>query len=155
MQELLSVLVAWLSIGLGLPADHGHPAIRRASTAEMTALRLDRAGGALARHVDVQVGGAAPSIHQAVLHAVYDDQTRTIYLANEWTGATPAESSILVHELVHHLQNVEGLTYDCPEAREKQAYQAQARWLELFGTSLSEEFGLDPMTLLVRTNCMH
>ncbi|HUG61279.1 MAG TPA: DUF6647 family protein, partial [Methylomirabilota bacterium] len=71
-----------------------------------------------------------------------------------WTGTSPAEVSVLVHELVHHLQNVGGVAYDCPEAREKPAYQAQARWLELFGGSLEEAFQVDPMTILVRTNCM-
>ena len=50
-------------------------------------------------------------------------------------------------------RNVAGLAYDCAEAREKPAYQAQARWLELFDTSLEQEFELDAMTLLVRSNC--
>lgn len=30
----------------------------------------------------------------------------------------------------------------------------QARWPELFGKGLEDEFGLDAMTILVRTNCM-
>jgi hypothetical protein len=60
-----------------------------------------------------------------------------------------------VHELVHHLQNVAGIPSACAEAREKPAYQAQERWLQLFGTSLAEEFQIDAMTILVRTNCMH
>lgn len=60
-----------------------------------------------------------------------------------------------MHELVHHLQNISGLTFACAEAREKPAYQAQARRLELFDTSLEQEFELDPMTLLVRGNCMY
>ena len=37
--------------------------------------------------------------------AVYDDATRTIYLAEGWSGATRAELSVLVHEMVHHLQS--------------------------------------------------
>ena len=112
-----------------------------------------RASGGFQRHAEGAAGQAAAE--RADLYAVYDDRTRTIFLSNEWTGATPAESSILVHELVHHLQNVGGLSYDCAEAREKPAYQAQGRWLELFGTSLEREFQLDPMTMLVRTSCMH
>jgi hypothetical protein len=52
------------------------------------------------------------------------------------------------------MQNVSGLKYECPQAREKPAYRAQARWLELFGKTLFEEFEIDPMTVLVRTNCM-
>ena len=35
------------------------------------------------------------------------------------------------------------------QEREKLAYVAQSRWLMEFGTSLEEEFGIDPFTLLV------
>lgn len=155
MENLLTVLITWLSVGFGLPAEHDHPEIELASTAEMRGLRLERAHQALERHVDLQVEGDPDSAQSNELYAIYDDQTRTIFLSEDWTGATPAESSILVHELVHHLQNAAGLTYACAEAREKPAYQAQERWLEIFDTSLSAEFGLDSMTLLLRTNCMH
>jgi len=155
MQELLTIILTWLTVSMALPGVHDHPVIMRASAREMSALRIERAGGGFPRHADPAVGEAASLADAAEPYALYDDRTRTIYLSRDWTGATPAETSILVHELVHHLQNVEGLSYDCPEAREKPAYQAQTRWLELFGTSLEREFHLDPMTILVRTNCMH
>ena len=90
----------------------------------------------------------------AKVEAFYDDKTRTIFLPKGWTGRTPAELSVLVHEMVHHVQNVAGLTYACPEEREKIAYAAQRQWLALFGRDLLREFKIDPMTLLVRTNCM-
>ncbi len=35
---------------------------------------------------------------------VYNDESKTIYLSDKWKGRTPAELSILVHEIVHHLQ---------------------------------------------------
>jgi Domain of unknown function (DUF6647) len=79
---------------------------------------------------------------------------RTIYLRKEWTGRTPTELSVLVHEMVHHLQNVGGLKYVCPAEREKPAYDAQDRWLSLFGRNLIDEFKLDRMTVLVRTHCL-
>jgi len=85
--------------------------------------------------------------------ALYDDEARTIYLPTGWTGATPAEFSILVHEMVHHLQNSAGAGFECPEAREKMAYESQARWLAMFGSDLAAGFGIDPLTLLVRTSC--
>lgn len=151
MQELLTVLVTWLSINFGLAATAELPAVTLASAAQMVELRHERSGEALPH----QAAGAAASEHEMGFHAVYDDKTRTIYLHEGWSGATPVETSILVHELVHHLQNLEERKYDCPEAREKPAYRAQAQWLELFGTTLDEKFGLDPMTLLVRTNCIH
>ena len=153
MQELLSVLVTWLAVSLGLPGVYDHPEVKRASADEMSELRLDRVEAE--RQAGIHAGEAACPACRTDLVAMYDDETRTIYLPREWTGTTPAETSILVHELVHHLQNVAQLSYDCGEAREKPAYVAQARWLELFGTSLEREFRLDPMTMLVRTNCMH
>jgi hypothetical protein len=55
---------------------------------------------------------------------------------------------------VHHLQNVGGLTFACPQEREKLAYEAQERWLKLFGRDLEQDFDLDRFTLLVTTNCM-
>lgn len=97
-----------------------------------------------------RIAFAAP----AEVEAQYDDATRTIYLPEAWTGDSPAELSVLVHEMVHHVQNVAGLGYACPEEREKLAYAAQRQWLALVGRDLLQEFRLDPMTLLVRTNCM-
>jgi hypothetical protein len=98
-----------------------------------------------------------PRIEFAALskvEAFYDDATRTIHLPKGWSGRSPAELSVLVHEMVHHVQNVAGLTYACPGEREKIAYAAQRQWLELFGGDLMKEFRLDPMTLLIRTNCI-
>ena len=57
--------------------------------------------------------------------AIYYDATRTIYLPEGWTGDTPAELSVIVHEVVHHFQNVLRLKYECPQEREKLAYIAQ------------------------------
>jgi hypothetical protein len=55
--------------------------------------------------------------------------------------------------MVHHLQNMAGIKYACPAAREKLAYTAQQEWLELSGRDFFEAFETDPMTLLVRTTC--
>jgi hypothetical protein len=60
-----------------------------------------------------------------------------------------------VHEMVHHLQNVGGLKYPCPDAREKPAYLAQDRWLRRFGLDLETAFGIDLFTVLVRSACFH
>ena len=154
MQTLLTVIVSWLAINFGLPATYEHPRVEFASAAEMEKVRQVRLAAEQPDVIKPEPGGPGPrEIHN--VHAIYDDHGRIIYLPEGWTGETPAEVAVLVHELVHHLQNVANLNYACPQAREKPAYQAQAAWLELFGTSLVEEFELDPMTLLVRTNCLH
>jgi hypothetical protein len=85
--------------------------------------------------------------------ALYNDQTKTIYLSDKWTGTTPSELSVLVHEMVHHLQNEAGTTFECPAEREKLAYEAQDKWLRLFGRNLEAEFEINGLALLVSTSC--
>ena len=137
-------IAAWLSANFDLPAPRTLPRIERASGERMHALRY---GGAPAH-------AGSESAHDDI-EALYDDATRTIYLRPGWTGRTAAEVSVLVHELVHHLQNEAGLRYTCPEARERLAYEAQDRWLAGTGRRLMDEFRLDAMTVLFRTRCMH
>jgi hypothetical protein len=154
MQPLLAFLATWLSLNFGLPAAPEHPRVEIASAAKMAEVRFSRLGVPGPERAAAEAGRNAPPDVGRDVYAIYDDKSRTIYLLEGWTGATPAEISLLVHELVHHLQNVGGLTYDCPQAREKPAYRAQARWLELFDKTLFEEFEIDPMTVLVRSNCL-
>jgi hypothetical protein len=72
-----------------------------------------------------------------------------------WTGKTPAELSILVHEMVHHLQNVGQLQFACPEEREELAYKAQDQWLGLFGHDLLHDFDMDAFTIAVKSKCFN
>lgn len=87
------------------------------------------------------------------LVAIYDVSTRTIHLPPDWTGATPAELSILVHEMVHHMQAAAGLRFACPAARERQAYAAQERWLDLFDQTLEETFQTNRLFVKLATTC--
>ena len=155
METLLTAIVTWLSMSFGLPADYDHPRVELVSPATMNAVQFR--GRVPLRSPGVSRAGPQPE-HQASqrdVEALYDDDSRTIYLPERWTGKTPAEISVLVHEMVHHLQNVAGLKYDCPEAREKLAYAAQDQWLAGSGRNLIDEFELDALTVLLRTKCMH
>jgi hypothetical protein len=139
-QPLLAAISAWLAFQFDLPSIEHPPRIELARPASIAVLR----GG----------GGSEASSQQDIV-AVYSDATRTIYLPEGWTGTTPTELSILVHELVHHVQNIAGLKYACPQEREKLAYAAQERWLGLFGHSLERDFGLDGFSLLAKTRCFY
>ena len=141
MDSLFAAIVLWLSANLNLPAIQDYPRIERVPSMASVALRLGER--------------ALPTVSGREFEALYDDRSRTIYVPQSWTGTTPKEVSVLVHEMVHHVQNVAGLEYDCAEAREKPAYVAQEKWLALTGRNLAEEFDLDLMTVLVRTRCMH
>lgn len=155
MQALLMVIVTWLSVNFDLPAFHDHPRVEVASAAKMAEVRYSRLTALRPDRFAAEAGRSAPPDVGQDVYAIYDDISRTIYLHEGWTGATPAEVSVLVHEMVHHLQNAGGMKFSCPHEREKDAYKAQREWLGLFGRTLEQEFDIDPMTVLVRTNCMH
>jgi uncharacterized protein DUF6647 len=137
MEALLTAIVLWLSINFPLPANLNHPGIKFVSAAEMIAVRTDV---------------SASEISSDIV-ALYSNESKTIYLMDGWTGKTPAELSILVHEVVHHLQNVGQLKFACPEEREELAYKAQDSWLHLFGRDLERDFQMDPFSILVKSKC--
>ena len=145
---LMEAILTWLSEQFALPRIDAFPQIVMASPAQITTFRFT---GRLPEH---QKGSAAPS-GQSEIVAAYDAHSETIYLPSGWTGRSAAELSVLVHELVHHLQHVGALRYECPQAAEEPAYAAQESWLRLFGRSLESEFRIDPFTRLVNTRCMN
>lgn len=138
LDALLTAIVTWLSFNYDLPAVYDHPSITWSSREYIAEIR----------YTDTQL-----QMRREVV-AVYDDATQTIYLPDTWTGKTPAELSILVHEMVHHLQNKANLATECPVEREKLAYAAQEKWLHMFGTDLEQSFEINPMTLKLATTCM-
>ena len=148
--QQIEAMETWVSSQFDLPAIHEHPRIEFAPPAKIASLRFtDLLSGPGAQ---VEANDRAPSAQPDTI-AIYHDATRTIYLPEGWTGKTAAELSVLVHEVVHHFQNVLGLKHECPQEREKLAYLAQERWLGLFGHSLADDFALDPFSLFVKTTC--
>jgi len=110
-----------------LPETSDYPRVEFVSQARMAALRF--------RDLETDRQSLEGSQEQrSNVIAVYDSANRTIYLQQEWRGSH-AEVSVLVHEMVHHLQTVAGLKYECPQAREKSAYAAQEKWLSTYGST--------------------
>lgn len=149
MNALLMAIVIWLSANFGLPAAHELPQVEYVPAVKIAALRYK--GLAVPQF---QAGDRAERGRRAVV-AVYEDATKTIYLPDGWRADQPADLSVLVHEMVHHLQNVGGQKFFCPQEREELAYEAQQRWLGLFGHNLLKDFELDRLTLLLSTKCVH
>ncbi|MEQ8700700.1 MAG: DUF6647 family protein [Bauldia litoralis] len=141
----VDAIASWLTGGRGLPEGYRPPRILFVQPRDMVRMRF--------RDVPSETVPVAEASESTNLVAIYDDEEEVIYLPSDWTGATPVEQSILVHEMVHHLQNLAGARFSCPQEREQAAYAAQAEWLALFGRDLYADFDTDAMTLLVRTRC--
>lgn len=147
--SMLTAIVSWLSATYDLPSNDRLPGVAFVPGKAMAALRH-----ATTESPD-RVPPQRPSTdgHASDLVSLYDDGDRIIYLPLDWSGGTAAELSMLVHEMVHHLQNAAGLIFACPESREKLAYAAQRDWLALSGRDFFEVFETDPFSLMVRTEC--
>lgn len=144
-QTLIDALTAWLVAEQGLPMPPSRPQVVFASVSEIAALRDP--GLRLDRQAERRPAGGRGTV------SVYDPATRTIVLPTGWTGRTPVELSVLVHELVHHLQTSAGMRFGCVAESEEAAYAAQERWLVLFGRSLERDFAVDPFTRMVSGLC--
>lgn len=148
MDALLTAIVVWLSANYSLPSRFEHPRVEFVSAQVMTAHFYED----IARR---QQAGMLLNQSEADVVSLYSNEAKTIYLLDGWKGQTPGELSMLVHEMVHHLQNAGQLKFACPQEREKVAYRAQDGWLGLFGTDLTREFQIDPFSLHVKTSCFY
>jgi uncharacterized protein DUF6647 len=148
MEALLTTIVVWLSANYDLPSSFERPRVEFVSAKEMTSHFYE--GIARQEQPGMVLNQSEPDVV-----SLYSNETKTIYLLDGWQGKTPGELSMLVHEMVHHLQNVGQVKFACPQEREKLAYKAQDGWLGLFRTDLMQEFQIDPFSLLVKTNCFY
>jgi hypothetical protein len=141
---LLKAVVTWLTTEFDLAPSDTLPRVKLESPAAITQRR----------HQDTAASGLPVSDAGRETIAIFDSSEDTIYLPNGWSEYSPTDLSVLVHEMVHHLQTAAKTRFECPQAREQLAYTAQQRWLERFGRNLMDDFQLDPFTILVTTRCM-
>jgi Domain of unknown function (DUF6647) len=73
--------------------------------------------------------------------AFYSEKDHTVYLPDGWHPNDLRDRSILLHELVHHLQYLNGIKATCPQECELQAFHLQVDWL-------SEQGVEDPLKLI-------
>ena len=151
-RALLVRIDEWLAANFELPRAMELPRVEYAPTAKIAALRYN--GGAVTASAEA-TGSIARAAFEQTTVAIYVDAEKTIYLTDEWSGQRPAELSVLVHEMVHHMQNLSGIRYECQQQREKLAYAAQDKFLRLFSRDLEGEFEVNPFAVLVRSTCAY
>ena len=68
------------------------------------------------------------------LHAFYDPKTDTIYLNKYFNIHDPFQKGVLLHELIHYVQDSNdvigpGKPFECMRALEEEAYPLQQKYL--------------------------
>ena len=91
----------------------------------------------------------------APVYALYAHHESTIYLSDTIDLTTIQGASIVLHELVHHYQNVSGAMgdYNCARESEKLAYETQRHYLEANKAQLMPE--LDSFNIVMRSMCSY
>jgi hypothetical protein len=127
---------------------------------------LDPLVATLLTWIVAQTGLAAPDVvpHTAVdqspiaktenVQAFYLRATATIYLPENWRPDGLRNQSILLHELVHHVQLFNSVGMPCDRALERQAYDLQVKWLREQGVADPYKLiGTDEFTVIIFSMC--
>jgi hypothetical protein len=122
MDLLIATLAGWIAIQTGL-SPVAPPHVEMVTPSTMS----ERAFGP----------GVAAS---PLLRALYSQPAGTVYLRKNWDASNLRDRSELLHELVHHFQNIHALKYNCGAEREKLAYELQIQWLREQGVADPYEF---------------
>ena len=96
-------------------------------------------------------GGKRSDLH---VEALYSDKDHAVYLPDTWRADDLRDRSILLHELVHHLQYLNKVKTECPSEFEWQAVELQIEWLQEQGVEDPLEFlGISPLFILMLRRC--
>ena len=135
---LIAEVADWIQARSNLPLPERLPEVRRMSREDMARVFAGETPG-------------ASSGRQ--IEALYDSRNTTILLAPDWNPERARDISVLLHEMVHHMQFAADAPADCPAARERTAYDLQTAWLEEHDLDLFDEFELNGLTLMILTTC--
>ncbi|MFT6102265.1 MAG: hypothetical protein ACJATV_000742 [Granulosicoccus sp.] len=128
MESLLVVLLLWISQNttFAYEPSMGLPKVEQVSQRELAHLYVGSEGN--------MQGFLSEEAYQSLasgLEAIYAADKNTIYLGEKVDIGTEYGRSVLVHELVHFLQNVHEhhAKVSCGQALEKDAYFTQANYM--------------------------
>lgn len=87
-------------------------------------------------------------------NALYNHETRTVYLRKNWNIKNPYHQGELLHELVHYMQIKNGglEKVQCVGNLEPQAYFLHEFWLRLNKLAIDPEV-FDPFSIAIRSMC--
>jgi len=89
--------------------------------------------------------------------AVYNHDSKVIHLPIYFDLKKLSHQSILLHELVHHIQyaNEYNKKVQCMEELEAQAYTLQEKWLKENNTEMPDDLKIGPIMRSLVTTCSH
>jgi uncharacterized protein DUF6647 len=96
--------------------------------------------------------GSAPNDLQ--IHALYSIRNHNVYLVENWNPTDLHDRAALLHELVHHLQQLNNVKAPCLAANEPQAYHLEIEWVREQGIEDPYKFlDIDEFTISLLSQC--
>ena len=106
MKEILTALMIWLGANTTLDTNHEIPKVVFLPQDKMEQLY----------YVD------EPDKLPNELHGLYDTDSDTIILRDTWDRRKAWDMGVLIHEMVHYLQDVNDVEFQCTAQMEKDAW---------------------------------
>ena len=96
-------------------------------------------------------GGKSTDFHVEGLYSLED---HSIYLPEGWRGDDLRDRSVLLHELIHHLQYLNKIKAVCRAQDDWQALELQLAWLREQGVEDPVDLlDLNPLYILMLRQC--
>ena len=113
MKEILTALMIWLGANTPFNTNHDIPSILFVTQAQM-------------EEMFYKGTNKMPN----TLHGLYDKESDTIILSDQWDRRKAWDMGVLLHEMVHYLQDQNNMKFRCPAEMEKDAWPIQQKYLK-------------------------
>ena len=113
MKEIIMALMIWLGANTNYNVDVPEPTVLF-----VTQEQLERAYYRGESHEGV------------TLHGIYDTKLNLIMLSDAWDRTKPWDLSVLLHEVIHYVQDVNEIEYTCIAEMEKDSWPLQQQYLK-------------------------
>jgi hypothetical protein len=134
MKEILTALMIWLGANTTLDTNHDIPKVLFLPQVEMETLYYKEDADK----------------HTNQLHGLYDQENDTIILPESWDRRDPWDLGVLLHEMIHYLQDMNNIQFQCTAEMEKNAWPIQQKYLK---EQHNYEWEYDPMWYMVISTC--
>ena len=111
MKEILTAMLLWIGANTGYNVDLSHPQIQLVTQTELE--KLYSQGGSNAGE----------------LHAFYDTVYDTIYLPDTFDLYHVWNQGVLMHELLHYVQDQNQVKFQCSAEMEREVWPLQRKYL--------------------------
>ena len=115
MTEILTALMIWLGANTTLDTNHDIPKVLFLPQAQMEKLYYPE---------------EQENLPNNKLHGLYDTESDTIILLDTWDRRKPWDMAVLLHEMVHYLQDMNNLKFECTAEMERDAWPIQKQYLK-------------------------